>query len=58
MPTYEYKCEDCGTSEEHNRKVDDRDDFPNCQYCTKQMKRIINPAPIKFNGTGFYSTGG
>ncbi len=58
MPTYEYRCDPCGTSEEHQRKVDDRDNFPECQYCTVTMKRIINPAPIKFNGTGFYSTGG
>jgi putative FmdB family regulatory protein len=58
MPNYEYKCDDCGTSEEHYREVDNRDDFPNCQYCTKTLKRVFQANPVKFNGTGFYSTGG
>jgi len=58
MPNYEYKCDDCGTSEEHYRNIDDRDNCPTCQYCTRLMRRIIHATPVKFNGTGFYSTGG
>lgn len=58
MPNYEYKCDDCGTSEEHYRNVNERDSAPKCQYCTKLTKRIINAVPFKLNGTGFYSTGG
>lgn len=58
MPTYEYKCEACNVNEEHHRTVDERDNFPNCQLCDGVMKRIISPTPIKFNGSGFYSTGG
>lgn len=58
MPNYEYKCDTCGTSEDHQRKVEDRDIFPPCQYCTQPTRRVINPTPVKFNGTGFYSTGG
>jgi len=58
MPNYEYKCDDCGTSEEHYRNIDDRDNCPTCQYCTQLMRRIIHATPVKFNGTGFYSTGG
>jgi putative FmdB family regulatory protein len=58
MPNYEYRCDDCNTSEEHYRNVDERDDVPNCQYCTRLTRRIINPVPFKLNGTGFYSTGG
>jgi len=58
MPNYEYKCDDCDTSEEHYRSIDDRDNCPTCQYCTRLMRRIIHATPVKFNGTGFYSTGG
>jgi putative FmdB family regulatory protein len=58
MPNYEYRCDDCGTSEEHQRTVDERDNAPNCQYCNKVTRRIINAVPFKLNGTGFYSTGG
>lgn len=58
MPNYEYKCDDCGTLEEHQRSVNDRDEFPICQYCTRVMRRLIHATPVKFNGSGFYSTGG
>jgi len=58
MPNYEYKCDSCGTSEDHPRHVDERDNFPNCQYCGILTRRVINATPVKFNGTGFYSTGG
>lgn len=58
MPNYEYRCDDCSTSEDHHRDVYDRDKFPTCQYCTRLMRRIIQSTPVKFNGTGFYSTGG
>ena len=58
MPTYEYRCDDCSTSEEHYRTIDERDNSPSCQYCTRTMRRIILATPVKFNGAGFYSTGG
>jgi putative FmdB family regulatory protein len=58
MPNYEYKCSTCGTSEDHYRAVEDRDNFPNCQYCTRVLARVWQANPVKFNGTGFYSTGG
>ena len=58
MPNYEYKCNACGTSEDHYRNVDKRDEVPNCQYCTKPTIRVINAVPFKLKGTGFYSTGG
>ena len=58
VPNYEYICKDCNATEEHYRKVDDRDNFPNCQHCGNVTARTITPTPIKFNGSGFYSTGG
>jgi predicted nucleic acid-binding Zn ribbon protein len=32
--------------------------IPVCETCKKDMKRVYYAAPVKFNGTGFYSTGG
>ena len=58
MPTYEYKCDDCNLAEEHYRTVDERDNFPNCQACDKIMRRLMQANPVKFNASGFYSTGG
>ena len=58
MPTYEYRCDDCDTSEGHYRNVDERNEFPTCQHCTRDMRRLLQATPVKFNGTGFYSTGG
>ena len=58
MPNYEYRCDDCNTAEEHQRSVDDRDEPTICEYCTRLMRRVIHATPVKFNATGFYSTGG
>lgn len=57
MPTYEYRCNTCQAHQELQRKVDDRDDELLC-VCGESMKRIINAVPVRFNGGGFYSTGG
>jgi predicted nucleic acid-binding Zn ribbon protein len=32
--------------------------IPICETCKEDMKRVYYAAPVKFNGTGFYSTGG
>ena len=57
MPTYEYRCNTCQAHQELQRKVDDRDDELLC-VCGKNMTRTISAVPIRFNGGGFYSTGG
>lgn len=43
MPTYTYRC-DCGRSEDHYRKVDDRNVMPECHG---PMRRVIS-APMVF----------
>lgn len=58
MPTYEYRCLDDKTQLVLSRNVDDRDNVVDCPQCGKEMRREYNAVPIKFNGTGFYSTGG
>lgn len=57
MPTYEYQCSTCKEKEVLSRNVDDRDNEVTCS-CGNIKTRIYNAVPIKFNGSGFYSTGG
>jgi len=58
MPTYQYVCGDCDSSQELKRTVDERDNEVLCEQCSKPMKRTFNSPTITFNGPGFYSTGG
>lgn len=55
MPTYDYKCNECGITREVIREIGDNTE-PLC--CDKQMARLWSAPAIKFNATGFYSTGG
>jgi putative FmdB family regulatory protein len=55
MPTYDYKCDKCGITIEFERGFgEDRE--PSC--CQTIMSRVYSAPAVKFNGTGFYSTGG
>ena len=57
MPTYEYKCETCGIKKDKQVDMEDRDLLWACS-CGHPMKRVYTAVPVKFNGSGFYSTGG
>ena len=49
MPTYRYRCGFCLEERDEYRRIDDRDDFPQCH--NRHMHRIITPAAVKvFNG--------
>lgn len=60
MPTYEFQCPDCGKTREVNIKHSEYEKYQvmcsNEHY--KPMIRVYTAPAIKFNGTGFYSTGG
>ena len=53
MPLYDFKCETCNDVVELNDSAP-----PGCMTCGMTMVRIWSAPAIKFNGTGFYSTGG
>ena len=55
MPTYEYRCKDCG---EHLEVVQSFRDDPltECPRCTGTLKKVFQPIGIAFKGTGFYKT--
>ena len=57
MPTYEYKCNKCEAVYVLTRSVDERSQEVKC-VCGEVAERVFNVPGIKFNGTGFYSTGG
>ena len=55
MPVYEYECANC------NRRFDKRQGFNDkpsalCPECSSQARRIFQPSPIIFKGSGFYVT--
>jgi putative FmdB family regulatory protein len=53
MPTYEYRCKDCG---EHLEIVQSFRDDPltECPACRGTLKKVFQPVGIAFKGTGFY----
>ena len=56
MPTYEYKCLQCGELSEYFQKITD-DPKTTCEKCGGDLKKLISGGlgPI-FKGTGFYQT--
>lgn len=56
MPTYDYKCLDCGFTFEHFQRITE-EPLSNCPNCNGHVKRLIGAGagPI-FKGSGFYQT--
>lgn len=55
MPTYEFKCNTCGGTQEITKFLGD-DTIPTC--CSASMERVWSAPPVHFKAGGFYSTGG
>ncbi|RIK08342.1 MAG: FmdB family transcriptional regulator [Acidobacteria bacterium] len=53
MPTYEYRCADCG---EHIEVVQSFNDDPltTCGLCQGELKKVFHPVGVVFKGSGFY----
>ena len=53
MPTYEYRCRECG---EHLEVVQSFSDDPltECPACSGPLRKVFNSVGIAFKGTGFY----
>jgi len=58
MATYEYLCPFGNEMVSVERSMMDEEVVPVCENCDTKMNRVYYAAPVKFNGTGFYSTGG
>ena len=55
MPIYEYQCTSCDHSFER-RQGFDAEPICACPQCDNQARRLFQPAPIIFKGSGFYVT--
>ena len=55
MPTYEYRCKDCG---EHLEVVQSFTDeaLTECPNCAGSLRKVLGNIGITFKGSGFYKT--
>ena len=56
MPTYEYRCQDCGQEFDEFQRMSD-EPRRECPKCHGRLKRLIGQgAGVLFKGSGFYQT--
>ncbi|HEX8692794.1 MAG TPA: zinc ribbon domain-containing protein [Longimicrobium sp.] len=56
MPTYEYRCPECGTEFEKFQKMSD-EPVAECPSCgAKSQRKLSGGAGLLFKGSGFYIT--
>jgi putative FmdB family regulatory protein len=53
MPTYEYRCRNCGEQLEVVQSFTD-DPLTECPACSGQLRKVFQPVGIAFKGSGFY----
>ena len=55
MPVYEYECSVCGCRFERRQRFDE-EPIGVCPRCKGETRRILQPVPVFFKGSGFYCT--
>ncbi len=55
MPTYVYRCDQCGNHLEVIQKFSDAP-LKICPKCQGQLKRVIHATSVVFKGSGWYIT--
>jgi putative FmdB family regulatory protein len=55
MPTYEYRCRDCGEPLEVVQSFAD-DPLTMCPVCGGELRKVFQAVGIAFKGSGFYKT--
>jgi putative FmdB family regulatory protein len=55
MPTYQYRCTECGEDLEAVQKFSDPA-LTTCQTCGGQLRKVFNAVGVVFKGSGFYRT--
>ena len=55
MPTYEYRCKDCGEHLEVVQAFTD-DALTECPACKGQLRKVFGNIGITFKGSGFHKT--
>ena len=55
MPTYQYRCTDCGHDLEAVQKFTDAP-LTECTNCGGSLRKVFNAVGVVFKGSGFYRT--
>jgi putative FmdB family regulatory protein len=55
MPTYQYRCTECGDDLEAVQKFSDPA-LTTCPTCGGQLRKVFNAVGVVFKGSGFYRT--
>ncbi len=55
MPTYEYRCVECGNEIEAFQKFTDPP-LTECPECPGALRKLYSPVGVVFKGSGFYAT--
>ena len=55
MPTYGYRCSNCGHQFEIVQRISD-EPLKACPKCQGKLSKMLYPVGISFKGSGFYTT--
>jgi len=55
MPTYSYRCTQCGEAFDVQQAFTD-DTLTVCPNCGGQLRKLFTAVGVSFNGSGFYRT--
>ncbi len=55
MPTYQYRCTECGQDLEAVQKFSDPA-LTECPNCRGKLRKVFNAVGVVFKGSGFYRT--
>ena len=55
MPTYGYRCGNCGHQFEIIQRISDQP-LTTCPNCQGKLSKMLYPVGISFKGSGFYTT--
>jgi len=53
MPTYSYRCTECGTAFDIQQAFTD-DSLTECPTCNGRLRKLFSAVGVSFNGSGFY----
>lgn len=53
MPTYSYKCTECGTAFDIQQAFTDNS-LTECPNCGGKLRKVFSAVGVTFNGSGFY----
>jgi putative FmdB family regulatory protein len=55
VPTYSYRCTECGTAFDIQQAFTD-DSLTECPTCGGKLRKLFSAVGVTFNGSGFYRT--